>query len=248
MAELTGGQKCLKYSMFAFNVLFFLLGFILFVIAIVTLVRGEMTYHVFNINGYAAGCIVISIIIMVIGFFGCCGAIRESRCMLITYIILLVIILLITLIVLIVIGAFMTWFNSNIDEEMFKSLQFYSHNNTGFRTMWNVLQSQAECCGVYSYTDWKNVSQSVPDSCCKHNNTVKIFDGCGKNLAVLPESAVKNKIYTVGCNEFVSTSLSMVLKGLLGVVSILFIIEIIGIIISCCLQRGVADAESYNKM
>lgn len=60
-----------------------LLGFTLFIIAIVVLVRTTTTKDAFDLHKYLVGYLVVSIIILVVAFLGCCGAIRESRCMLI---------------------------------------------------------------------------------------------------------------------------------------------------------------------
>lgn len=60
-----------------------LLGLALFIISIVVLVRTSGSTSAFNLQRFVIGYIVASLVVIIITFFGCCGAIRESRCMLI---------------------------------------------------------------------------------------------------------------------------------------------------------------------
>ncbi|KAM7402462.1 hypothetical protein PAMP_017704 [Pampus punctatissimus] len=91
MSKVQGGMKCVKYLLFVFNFIFWLSG--LFVLAVglwlrldpqtVELLTGDQAPDTFFIAVYillgAGG------LMMVVGFFGCFGAVRESQCLLASF-------------------------------------------------------------------------------------------------------------------------------------------------------------------
>ncbi|XP_011312684.1 CD63 antigen-like, partial [Fopius arisanus] len=96
-------------------------------------VKAETADQIHQIEVIAIGLIVIGSIIFVIAFFGCCGAIRESHCMTVTYAVFLLVILVIQ--VGIAIWAFVVLKNLNtaeMTEEFKKPLTKYWINNLIF--------------------------------------------------------------------------------------------------------------------
>ncbi|XP_051946895.1 tetraspanin-2-like [Xyrauchen texanus] len=87
MGKIEGGMKCVKYLLFIFNFIFWLMGSLVLAVGlwlrldrnIVTLL-GEDGPETFFIGVYIL--IVVGGLVMLVGFFGCCGAIRESQCLL----------------------------------------------------------------------------------------------------------------------------------------------------------------------
>ncbi|XP_016415978.1 CD9 antigen-like [Sinocyclocheilus rhinocerous] len=86
MGKVEGGMKCVKYLLFVFNFIFWLMGSLVLAVGLwlrldpktVSLLDGGP--ETFFIGVYiliAAGGLV-----MLVGFFGCCGAVRESQCLL----------------------------------------------------------------------------------------------------------------------------------------------------------------------
>uniref|UniRef100_A0A3P9D1B2 Tetraspanin n=1 Tax=Maylandia zebra TaxID=106582 RepID=A0A3P9D1B2_9CICH len=88
MAALSGGETCIKYLMFAFNLVFWLAGTAVLAIGLwlrldqktKSLFEEPDSSYVFYTGVYIL--IAAGALIMVVGFLGCCGAIRESPCML----------------------------------------------------------------------------------------------------------------------------------------------------------------------
>ncbi|CAL8262173.1 unnamed protein product [Merluccius merluccius] len=88
MAALSGGEMCIKYLMFAFNLVFWLAGTAVLAIGLWLrfdsktkgLFEGEDSPFVFYTGVYIL--IGTGALMMVVGFLGCCGAIQESPCML----------------------------------------------------------------------------------------------------------------------------------------------------------------------
>uniref|UniRef100_A0A9J7X0C7 CD9 molecule a n=1 Tax=Cyprinus carpio carpio TaxID=630221 RepID=A0A9J7X0C7_CYPCA len=83
-----GCPKCIKYAMFVFNFIFWIAGTGVLAIGLwlrfdpktKSLFEGENSPYVFYTGVYIL--LAVGALMMVVGFFGCCGAIQESPCML----------------------------------------------------------------------------------------------------------------------------------------------------------------------
>ncbi|XP_060745973.1 CD9 molecule b [Tachysurus vachellii] len=149
-----GGISCIKYLMFGFNFLFWLAGtgvlaiglWLRFDKATVSLFEVENSPSTFLIGVYIL--IVAGALMMVVGFLGCCGAIRESQCMLGLFFIFLLIIFAAEV-------AAGIWGLSNKTKIVDEMKQFYSqtYNNyllTKQQTLKEALkaiQYALQCCG-----------------------------------------------------------------------------------------------------
>ncbi|XP_013865257.1 tetraspanin-8 [Austrofundulus limnaeus] len=91
-------NKCVKYSLFFFNLLFWLSGCIILGVGIYLKVSNAKIPVIQNILPSFELMIAIGSIIMVLGFLGCCGAYKESRCMLILFFIFLLLIFILLLV------------------------------------------------------------------------------------------------------------------------------------------------------
>ncbi|XP_029689997.1 CD9 antigen-like [Takifugu rubripes] len=88
MGKVEGGMKCVKYLLFIFNFIFWLMGSFVLAVGLwlrfdpetVTLLNGEKAPDTFFIGVYIL--IGAGSLVMLVGFFGCCGAVRESQCLL----------------------------------------------------------------------------------------------------------------------------------------------------------------------
>uniref|UniRef100_A0A669ETA5 Tetraspanin n=1 Tax=Oreochromis niloticus TaxID=8128 RepID=A0A669ETA5_ORENI len=124
--------------------------------------------------------IAIGAIIMVLGFLGCCGAYRESRCMLLLFFIFLLIIF-ILLVAAGIAGAvsqnkMQDWVN-----EQLKSLVPLSSQPQSVINDLENLQKDLKCCGIVNgKSDWT----SVPESCrCNYTISATATPGaeCGSD-------------------------------------------------------------------
>eukprot|EP00066_Takifugu_rubripes_P007506 XP_003973125.1 PREDICTED: tetraspanin-2 [Takifugu rubripes] len=91
MSKVQGGMKCVKYLLFVFNFIFWLSGLLVLAVGLwlrfdpgtVELLAGDGAPETFFIAVYillgAGG------LMMVVGFFGCFGAMRESQCLLASF-------------------------------------------------------------------------------------------------------------------------------------------------------------------
>ncbi|KAF6737150.1 Tetraspanin-9 [Oryzias melastigma] len=129
--------------------------------------------------------IAIGAIVMVTGFLGCLGAIKENKCLLLNFFIVLLVILLAELILLILFFVYSDKVRMNAKQDLKDGLALYnSENNLGLRNAWNIIQAEWKCCGVNAYSDWYEALKEkvVPDRCCQEH-----YQNCGRNTtSILP--------------------------------------------------------------
>ncbi|XP_077453029.1 CD9 molecule a isoform X2 [Stigmatopora argus] len=167
MAALSGGEACIKYLMFAFNLVFWLAGTAVFAIGLwlrldpktKSLFDGPESPYVFYTGVYIL--IGAGALMMVVGFLGCCGAIQESPCMLGLFFFFLLIIFAIEV-------AAGIWGFSNQSKVVDDITSFYvqTHNNyketkdERFRETLRVIQAALNCCGPTG-----TVADAAKDTC-----------------------------------------------------------------------------------
>ncbi|ELU09793.1 hypothetical protein CAPTEDRAFT_169938 [Capitella teleta] len=182
------GYTCIKFLFFAFNALFWLLGCAMLGIGIwLQVAKGPYASVApsFNFLSATALCMAAGIIVLVVGFFGCCGAIMENQCMLFTYFMLVVVIFVMEIVAGILAFVYRAEIEKVVKAELYKGVNTkYPADNSldeeGLRTGWHAIQSHFQCCGVNNYTDWYGShgwpnSNFVPVSCCKLR-----IKNCGK--------------------------------------------------------------------
>ncbi|XP_032671578.1 CD63 antigen-like isoform X2 [Odontomachus brunneus] len=112
--------------------------------------------------------IVIGSIIFVIAFFGCCGAIRESYCMTLTFAFLLSTILIIQ--TAFTIYTFVVRNSDEIEASIRKTYidEIFNKFNRDQKStgLMNDIQAVVGCCGVDSYRDFTDNGNTIPFSCC----------------------------------------------------------------------------------
>ncbi|XP_051544095.1 CD9 molecule b isoform X1 [Myxocyprinus asiaticus] len=154
MAALSGGEQCIKYLLFVFNFVFWLAGTGVLAVGLWLrfdertkgLFTGEGSPSVFYTGVYIL--IVAGAIMMVVGFLGCCGAIRESSCMLGLFFFFLLIIFAAEV-------AAGIWGLSNQDKIVSDVQQFYTQTFNNYkdskqealRETLRLIQYGLQCCG-----------------------------------------------------------------------------------------------------
>ncbi|KAF5919374.1 hypothetical protein HPG69_009855 [Diceros bicornis minor] len=173
--------------------------------------------------------IAIGTIVMVTGFLGCLGAIKENKCLLLSFFLVLLVILLAELILLILFFVYIDKVNENARKDLKEGLLLYNtENNVGLKNAWNIIQAEMRCCGVTDYTDWYPVlgENTVPDRCCMENS-----QGCGRN-ATTP-------LWKTGCYEKVKMWFDDN-KHVLGTVGMcILIMQILGMAFSMTLFQHI---------
>jgi len=241
-------MKCVRMLLFVFNFLFWALGIALLVVGIMSrssvsnwqqLVDDSLVPNAANIL-IAAG-----VLVALIGFLGCCGALKKNRCMLLSFAISIILIFILQLG-----GGIYAYTKSGKLQKDFKAGVDEAINNTYGNTDVEAnkeitkaidwIQQNVKCCGTKTPGSWvgtggnaswwytnkgKKAGVSYPLSCCK-----KEADGCNKEMkniwpkGCIPEGEkfVKNQIFKVG-----------------GVLIGIGVIQLLGILFACCLSRAI---------
>ncbi|CAH3184594.1 unnamed protein product [Porites lobata] len=237
-----GGAKCIKFLLFVFNFIFFLGGVGLLGVGIyVHLNIGD--YVELSSVKYVTGSIIImavGAIIAVISFFGCCGAIKENRCLLGTFFALMLLVF-----GLEVAGTVLGYvYRDQVKTELKKDLdnalgQYGEDGKDGVTKAFDLLQEKEKCCGVNGYKDWRktpftNGSHSiVPDSCCK-----EMKSECGKKFS-------EDNIYTEGCYQKTLKLLQDNLMIIGGIGVAVAVIQLLSMIFSMVLICKIKDQSSF---
>ncbi|XP_055331372.1 tetraspanin-9-like isoform X1 [Paramacrobiotus metropolitanus] len=180
------------------------------------------------------GIIGIGCFVLLVGFLGCCGAMHENRCMLVTYFAVVLVILLAE----IVGGILIVVFKGELDSKLQNNLQENLQKNYGLLPDhkavtggFDTIQKNGKCCGVvgpndYALSNWTKVNEAkgqkneVPDSCCAPGS-----NPCEK--------------YPIGCYDQVKKSISDVHGILIGVGAGIAALELLGMIFAICLCRNI---------
>jgi len=241
------GTQFVRYLFFAVNIIFWILGIVLLAIGIYSRVETDGWQKLTDLNIFfnAANLLIAAgVIVMIIGFLGCCGAWKKWKPLLMVYSALVILIF-----ILEIAGGGYAYNNSDkVQTELTKALKTGVNADFGETSVaakaltkaMNYFQKKVKCCGATNSTDWltskwytkMNVTTNppiVPESCCR---TVKT--GCNVGL----NSYDSTKIYSEGCvdkgKQYVKDNLWLI-GGVgvgIGVVQLLSLIFAIGLICS----------------
>ncbi|KAL5271234.1 hypothetical protein ACHWQZ_G001762 [Mnemiopsis leidyi] len=197
------GESCVKWILFALNFVISLVGLCVSGLGIYVATAAKSYEEFFGSGSVSLSYVFIGcgILICLIGFLGCCGAMRHS-----TFMLLMV--------------------KSQIKEAAVTKLAEYGNpvkSDVATKPI-DVVQKGLDCCGIETgpvewaadqkkATYWiRTHDNDVPDSCCVTETT-----NCGKNEAkATPDPAV---VHTKGCETALYDYLTdnMLLIGGLGV-------------------------------
>ncbi|XP_066261022.1 CD63 antigen-like [Euwallacea similis] len=226
----SGGMTCVKYLLFCFNLLFAISGLAILIVEVIVHLHIYAQYSNFVYPSYQAAPIVlmtVGVVIFLISFFGCCGAVKENHCMIITFSVLLGIILIAE-----IAAGIVGYINRNEVEIMLEnklnSTMYKYYSNNDIRKTWDVAQHELECCGMTGPDDWQKVNHNntLPHTCCANAHN----DGsCNSNV----------DHYTASCIEKLRTLLlkyaSVIGAAGLGIAGF----QILGMIFACFLARHI---------
>jgi len=183
---------------------------------------------------------------LIISIFGIMAIAKEDACLTTTYSIL------VGIDVLILLGGIVSSVRLIFDiqvgflnADVIPELASYE-TNSWVRYKWDTIQREFTCCGGYGYaqgyTDWKHTSiggarNSVPDSCCLYE-----AHGCGSDLFKINDlRVIVLKINIHGClavmQRRLETHVTLILVIFAGVGSILAVVQLLAIVLACCLAN-----------
>ncbi|KAM9363669.1 tetraspanin 34a [Symphorus nematophorus] len=185
--------------------------------------------------------IAVGAVLLVIGFLGCCGAIRESKCMLLTFFSIVLIIFLIEVagaVVLLVFQGLADQLLATLENDVRNSIRKEYGNDPSLTDLWNATMDEFKCCGFKNYTDFdgspffeSHGGNVYPLTCCNATLTEESgmcsksgaehseIDGCfDKLLQLIEDNAVIIAAVALGITalEIAAMVVSMVLYKQIG--------------------------------
>ncbi|CAG0895927.1 unnamed protein product [Darwinula stevensoni] len=235
-STMDGCGKCMKYSLFVANFIILIGGIAVLGVGIWTVVDKATLEALLDTNLFFSAAyiqIATGIVIIFLSFLGCCGAMKEVKCMLLTYSILLFLLFIVLLVAGILGYVFRDKVEDSIDMAMKKSLHEYDDRlQDPVRLAWDDAQKKFECCGVDRPEDWQsntNLKGRYPKSCCR-------IDSDGDTLHC--ESSVTNT-WKVGCRQKVEMYLREHGAVLGGIGIGIAFLTLLGIIFGCALCKTI---------
>ncbi|XP_068565535.1 tetraspanin-8-like [Cebidichthys violaceus] len=218
-------NKCIKFLLFFFNLLFWLSGCIILGVAIYLKVHKDGNLITDEAIPGIDFMIAIGVIIMVLGFLGCCGAIRENRCMLLMFFISLLVIF-ILLLALGILGAVEEKKVKDWVKERLEKFTPLSTQPEDVKADLEKLQTELKCCGLANGpSDWTK----VPDSC--------------RCNATEPDCK-SNAIYQTPCATKIIELMEKNMEVVLGIAFAIAILLIFGMVFSMILYCQIGKKES----
>jgi len=198
----------LKYLLFGSNFIIFVIGCVVLGLGIYALVDGASLVNLvnesgagddINITAFTSAAyifIVVAVFVVILTFFGCCGAIKESKCMLGTYFTLILV-----MFIVMIVGAVLGYSTSmtTLETALYKTQDKYKDNSISpdcgnctdqqkaVTKAWDEVQSSLKCCGAFlngtvAAGNYRNSwtesgaypvqvlakTYVVPASCCDH--------------------------------------------------------------------------------
>jgi len=255
-------SSLVKYLLFTTNFLIFILGTAVFGLGIWVVVDKPSFLDLFdqasdqlgdgesfNVEIYTSAAyilLVVSALVVIISFFGCCGAFKESKCMLGTYFTLIL-----AMFIVMVVGAVLGYsgdLEKTIKEPLKNALSKYRDNVTQetdeklffYKKAWNEVQFELKCCGVDDVTDWSNSTDGTdfqwdPDTankplgCCrvKRDSPDELSVAEQKRCRELPAGEGSEEFYFAGCytmfKDKIEDNQNVVVGVAIGVVVVMFL-------------------------
>uniref|UniRef100_A0A8C3D667 Tetraspanin 18 n=3 Tax=Corvus TaxID=30420 RepID=A0A8C3D667_CORMO len=240
--------SCMKYLMFLFNFFIFLGGACLLGLGIWVIVDPTGFREIVAANPllFTGAYIMLAMgaMLFLLGFLGCCGAIRENKCLLLFFFMFILLIFLAELSAAIL--AFI--FRENLTREFFtKELKkHYQRNNDTdvFSSTWNSVMITFACCGVNGPEDFEAIPHlpysslegATPEACCQRELQSREGMFVNKEACLSGMERFQNRqgCYTVILNSF-ETYVYLAGALAIGVLAI----ELFAMIFAMCLFRGI---------
>lgn len=230
------GTSFVKYVLFFFNLLFALVGLAMIGIGVAVLLNWSVIKDVLKDNLTVAPWvfIIIGAVVFVIAFFGCCGAIRESHCMVVTYAIFLLVIIIVQVALAVLLFAYGESIKSALTTSVRKIFDQRSHDEAAAVTFTNI-ETQFECCGKDGPTDYGVIGAiNPPKSCCSRGS------GIGKLIGDVCTTDYAN---TKGCATKIGELYETWNKTIAGVAIGVACVEVIGALFALCLANSIRNMD-----
>ncbi|XP_047407237.1 tetraspanin-8 [Sciurus carolinensis] len=234
---MAGVNVFIKYSMFIFNFVLWLCGMLILAVAI--WIRANIyNKEIVNsgdteVSSNAPVNILIAAgaIIMILGFLGCWGAIKENRFMLLLYFIGLSLIMVLQVISGIMESSSKSKSESKLDRtlrENAKLLSETSERGKQFRKIMAEFQQENKCCGLFNGADdWGTNFEQIYETCKCSKPSDSCISYAGRNI--------HKQTCTPLIKDLVLNRSKMIIGTSFGVA----VVEVLGLVFSMILYRQI---------
>ncbi|PZC84591.1 23 kDa integral membrane protein [Helicoverpa armigera] len=171
------GEFLVKYILFFANLVFALAGLTLLGLGVAVQLQSSDIVQIadFNFEVAPITSMVVGGIVFFIAFFGCCGAIRESNCMLVTYSIFMLLLMIVKLTLAILIFV-------KLDDVVNEVPKWLKEAFNKDRTEFQAIERTFTCCGPDGALSY--MSPLLPDTCCATPpcTPVNPYPSCTQNV------------------------------------------------------------------
>lgn len=243
------GTSCARLLLISFNFIFWLSGVAILGVGIWILVDPNLqdyqdVIHVTDEEYFKKAAYILlafGAFVFLVGFCGCCGAIRNSKCLLGFYIFFLVIVFAGELAAGILAAIYKDEIIDEFDQGLTRSIRNDYKNNAG---PWDAVQKELKCCGGlnpsdYNNSTWQNAQTSgakVPLSCCELNNDQPVNEAACQ--------ALTSDYHTKGCKDQLVSWVEDHSVILIGTGCGIAALQLFGLVFAICLCRSL-DKEKY---
>ncbi|XP_031156366.1 leukocyte surface antigen CD53-like [Sander lucioperca] len=205
-----GCLKCLKYTMCFANFLIFMSGVAVLGFGVYMMLNFKLALIPTLANFNSANMLLVSgIVITCVSFLGFLGALKENRCLLLTFFLLLFILMLVELTAACLLLMYEGEIGKLVEDDLTKGLEKAKGSNS--TSDWDLVQVKLDCCGVNNVTDW---GSKVPSSCC--------FKDCGTTAPVYRTKGCLVKLKNWFEENFLAIGISVIVLCIIEVLGMCF--------------------------
>ncbi|KPJ17288.1 CD63 antigen [Papilio machaon] len=177
------GEFLVKYILFFTNLFFALAGLALLGLGVAVQLQGTAVINIADTSYQVApiASMVVGGVVFLIAFFGCCGAIRESNCMLITYSLFMIILMILKI-------ALASLIFVNLDSLVQGVPNVLNDAFNKDRVAFQEIERAFTCCGPTGPLSYMNIA--LPETCCASQpcTPLNAYSGCDKQVQSLLET------------------------------------------------------------
>ncbi|XP_077452867.1 tetraspanin-18B-like [Stigmatopora argus] len=228
--------SCIKYLMLIFNTSFVVAGCLLVGLGLLGMLGTSTLGAVVNLHQGLKLAIYfvlgVGASLFLLGFLGCCGTLRENRCLLLFFLLLIFFVFLAEL------GAagwtLSTQRESLTVDELAKQMKhkFKSDEKDPYSKAWTTLMFKYDCCGIKGMQDFQGNSHvaphKVPLSCCITMETEATECRQGQS----------SKIHQEGCYQKIYETVEPYMYIGLAFCILILTFELLAMSVAMCLFRG----------
>uniref|UniRef100_A0A3Q0SJI5 Tetraspanin n=1 Tax=Amphilophus citrinellus TaxID=61819 RepID=A0A3Q0SJI5_AMPCI len=256
-AEFTYVSPVVKYLLFIFNFIFWIISLVLVSIGVYARImkHAETALACLSVDP-AVMLLVVGVLMFIITFCGCVGSLRENICLLQT----------IYFSIFFLIHKVLFQFSFKARGKVTKMINnaiIHYRDDIDLQNLIDFGQKEFDCCGAMTFVDWSqnmyfNCSEdnpsrercSVPFSCCITTNETVINTMCGQGMQKLEYNDAGIHIHTNGCIDKIVDWIHSNLFLLGGIALGLAIPQLAGMFLSQILINQIKDQielQNYNQ-